>query len=123
MKRIVVDLDGTLCQAEEGDYLNAKPNLALIDQLKTYESKGFQIIINTSRNMRTFNGNIGQINAFTLPIIIQWLDRHHVPYHEIIVGKPWCGFEGFYIDDKAIRPSEFLSMSYNELIELLEKEK
>ena len=59
----------------------------------------------------------------TLPVIIDWLDKHNVPYDEIYVGKPWCGFEGFYVDDKAIRPSEFVNLSYSEIMELLEKDK
>ena len=35
------------------------------------------------------------------------------------MGKPWCGHEGFYVDDKAIRPSEFLALSRAEITELL----
>ncbi|HGZ0726786.1 TPA: capsular biosynthesis protein, partial [Escherichia coli] len=58
----------------------------------------------------------------TLPIIISWLNANNIPYDEIYVGKPWCGHEGFYIDDKAIRPSEFINKSYEEIIELLRGE-
>ncbi len=72
--------------------------------------------------MRTYDGNVGKINIHTLPTIIEWLDKHAVPYDEIHVGKPWCGFEGFYIDDKAIRPSEFVNLSYDEIQGLLSKE-
>lgn len=71
--------------------------------------------------MRTYQGNVGKININTLPVIIEWLNKHNVPYDEVIVGKPWCGTDGFYIDDKAIRPSEFISMSYEEIIQVLEK--
>ena len=45
--------------------------------------------------MQTFSGNIGQINAKILPTILEWLDKHNVPYDEIIVGKPWCGNDGY----------------------------
>ena len=69
--------------------------------------------------MQTFSGNIGQINAKTLPTILEWLDNHNVPYDEIIVGKPWCGNDGFYVDDRAIRPNEFISLNYNEIKDLL----
>jgi capsule biosynthesis phosphatase len=72
--------------------------------------------------MRTYNGNVGLINVNTLPIILEWLEKHDVPYDEIIVGKPWCGHEGFYVDDKAIRPSEFNTLSYDEIQTLLAKE-
>ena len=54
-------------------------------------------------------GQIGKINANTLPLILDWLAQHEIPYDEIHVGKPWCGTEGFYVDDKAVRPSEFLA--------------
>jgi len=72
--------------------------------------------------MRTYNGSVGLINVNTLPIILEWLEKHDVPYDEIIVGKPWCGHEGFYVDDKAIRPSEFNTLSYDEIQTLLAKE-
>lgn len=65
--------------------------------------------------MRTYDGNIGKINANTLPVIVDWLSRHSVPYDEIHVGKPWCGDDGFYVDDKAVRPSEFARMSLEEI--------
>ncbi|AEF05284.1 HAD hydrolase family protein [Alteromonas naphthalenivorans] len=122
MKRLVVDLDGTLTLANTSDYCNVLPNKPLIEVLRKYKNDGFTIVIATARNMRTFKGDIGLINVKTLPLIIDWLNRHNIPYDEIIVGKPWCGFEGFYIDDKAIRPSEFISMNYQEIMELLEKE-
>ncbi|TOH10543.1 capsular biosynthesis protein, partial [Vibrio parahaemolyticus] len=76
-----------------------------------------------ARNMRTYEGNIGKINIHTLPIITKWLNEHNVPYDEILVGKPWCGHDGFYIDDRAIRPSEFVNLSYSQITQLLEKEK
>ena len=119
MKRLIFDIDDTLCYTQNGDYQNAKPALEMIDKLRDYHNQGFTIVLHTSRNMRTYSGNVGQINKNTLPIIIDWLAKHEVPYDEIYVGKPWCGFEGFYIDDKAIRPNEFLDLSYDEICQLL----
>lgn len=123
MKRLVVDLDGTLTQADTSDYRNVKPRKEIIDNLYTYKEKGFEIVIFTARNMRTHDGNIGKINIHTLPLIIEWLDRYNVPYDEVIVGKPWCGHDGFYIDDRAIRPSEFVALSQDEINALIAKEK
>ncbi|EGR0135488.1 capsular biosynthesis protein, partial [Vibrio parahaemolyticus] len=40
----------------------------------------------------------------------------------VLVGKPWCGHEGFYIDDRAIRPSEFARLNIEEIYELLKEE-
>lgn len=118
-----MDLDDTISFTTLGDYQNALPNTPVTNKLREYKEKGFEIVINTSRNVRTYEGNVGKINANTLPIIIAWLDQHEIPYDEIYTGKPWCGFEGFYVDDKAIRPSEFAELSLEQIYELLAKEK
>jgi len=123
IKKLVVDLDDTITVTENGDYENSKPVLETIRLLQEYSEKGFQIVIHSSRQMRTYKGQVGKINVHTLPNIIKWLNDHQVPYDEIIVGKPWCGFEGWYVDDKSIRPSEFHRLSINEIEDLLKKEK
>ena len=120
MKRLIFDLDDTLCTTQNGDYANAQPITEVVEKLREYHRQGFTIVINTSRNMRTYQGNIGAINKNTLPIITEWLDRHDIPYDELYVGKPWCGFEGFYVDDKAIRPDELVKLSYAEICQLLD---
>lgn len=122
MKNIVIDIDDTICSTLEGDYENSVPDYSVVEVLKKYKSEGFNIILSTSRNMRTYHGNIGKINANTLPVIIEWLKRHDIPYDEIYMGKPWCGTEGFYVDDKAIRPDEFVKLSYAEIIDLTRAE-
>jgi len=123
MKRLIMDLDDTLTQNYEGSYIDVSPNEAVVAKLREYKAKGFEIVINTSRNMRTYSGNVGLINANTLPVILGWLEKHDVPYDEIYTGKPWCGNEGFYVDDKSIRPSEFATLSYEEIVDILSCEK
>lgn len=122
MKRLVIDLDNTICRNPHKDYSKAEPVFEVIEKMREYKKIGFQIVINTSRNVRTYEGNVGKITAFTLPIIVDWLKLHEVPYDEIYVGKPWCGYDGFYVDDKAIRPSEFLALDYQGIINLLDNE-
>lgn len=119
MKRLVIDLDETICQTSDGKYSESKPVLGVVKKLYEYKEMGFDIVIYTSRNVRTFDGNLGKISAHTLPIIVDWLTRNKVPYDEIYIGKPWCGQEGFYVDDKAIRPSEFLENNYEQILNLL----
>ena len=119
MKRIIMDLDDTICQTENGDYINSKPVPEVIEKMHEYKRLGFEIAINTSRNMRTYQGNTGKITANTLPIILKWLAQHNVPYDEIYVGKPWCGMEGFYVDDRSIRPDEFVNLSFEEIKNLM----
>lgn len=123
MKKIVVDLDGTITILSDKQYSEVSPNMKVVSKLREYKKNGFSIVINTARNMRTYEANIGKINIHTLPVIIEWLNNHDIPFDEILVGKPWCGNDGFYIDDRAIRPSEFASMSFEEINNLLSKEK
>lgn len=123
MKRLVFDLDGTLAHDDPSvGYAERRPNLAMVERLRAYQAEGFEIVICSARNMRTYDGQIGKINANTLPVIVDWLARHDVPYDELHVGKPWCGTDGFYIDDKAVRPSEFLALSHAEIRALLARE-
>ena len=125
-KVLVCDVDGTIAHAKENslqDYSELKPISKVIDKLKILKADGWHIIISTSRNMRTYEGDIEAINANMLPILIEWLDKNNVPYDEIHVGKPWCGFQGFYVDDKTVRPREFIELSNSEIYNLLEKDK
>lgn len=124
MKKLIIDIDMTLTKGK-GDigYEDALVNHELVIKLKEYKEQGFSIVLNTSRNMNSYNNNVGLINKNTLPIILKWLEDNDIPYDEIYVGKPWCGHEGFYVDDKAIRPSEFINLSYDEIVDLLRKEK
>ena len=107
---LIVDIDGTLCPINKPDenYEDLIPYQEIINKLKQYHDNGSKIILFTSRNMRTYNGDIGKINKYTAPILISWLEKWDIPYDEIIYGKPWMK-NCFYIDDRAIRPDEFIS--------------
>jgi capsule biosynthesis phosphatase len=115
MKNLVMDIDNTLTLGDHEDYNLVSPNIEVISKVRQYKSEGFNIILFTSRNMRTHGNNVGKINAKTLPIIFKWLEKHKVPFDEIYVGKPWCGNDGFYVDDKTIRPDEFMTKSYHDI--------
>jgi len=120
MKRIVIDLDDTITfNKSSPEYADKLPNVSVVERLRQYKNIGFEIIIQTARNMQTYNNSIGKINANTLPGIISWLNKHNVPYDEIHVGKPWCGQSGFYVDDRSIRPEEFINLSLEEIQSLL----
>ena len=121
---IVIDLDGTLTVTGSAEaYPDLLPNFAVVAQLRRYAAAGFRIAIMTARNMRSFGNSIGRINAETLPVVIDWLKRHDVPFDEIHVGKPWCGEAGFYVDDRAIRPSEFAALDLAAITALLDAER
>jgi len=120
-KCLVMDVDGTLCEIRRPDqeYADVAPIPEVVERLREYREQGFYVILNTARQMRTHQGNVGLITATTAKTLMEWLDRHDVPYDELHVGKPWSGRGGFYVDDKAVRPNEFVTMSYEEILELV----
>ena len=118
MKRLILDIDGTLTDGAGGDYSTVRPRPDVVENLRRYWEDGFEIVLYTSRNMRSYGSNVGKINANALPVLFAWLSEHDIPYDEIWTGKPWCGHEGFYVDDKAVRPDEFARLSYDEICAL-----
>lgn len=115
--RIVIDVDATLAEVKPPDrsYAELAPKPEVVEKLREYRALGFYIIIFSSRNMRTYENNVGLLQANTLPVLLDWLKQHDIPFDEIHVGKPWCGFDGFYVDDKAIRPDEFANLTYDQI--------
>ena len=119
MRRIICDLDGTLTVDEpETSYDSKLPNIPLVKKLRYFSEIGYKITIFTARNMHTYDGDLDMITSNTLPIIEKWLEQNQIPYDEIIIGKPWCE-NGFYIDDKAIRPDEFIHLNEAEILTLV----
>ena len=114
------DIDGTLCPIKKKDeeYIDLVPYKEMVDKLKEYKEGGAKIVLFTSRNMNSYGGNIGLINANTAKVLLKWLDKWEIPYDEIIYGKPWPGHKGFYVDDRTVRPDEFLKYSVDELDEI-----
>lgn len=121
--RVVFDIDGVLAEKDSNiSYAERESKDAVISRLRSYDKKGFYIILYTARNMNTHEGRVGKINAETAPILLDWLEEHDIPYDEIHYGKPWCGHDGFYVDDKAIRPGEFMNNSRDEILSLLKED-
>lgn len=101
-KVLVVDLDGTLCpiKGKGENYQDLSPEPALVSRIRQLADEGWRIVIHSSRGMRTHRGNEGEIYANVLPVVVDWLRRHDIPHHEVRMGKPWPGHDGFYIDDR-----------------------
>jgi capsule biosynthesis phosphatase len=122
---LVVDVDGTLCpvKTKDEEYGGLAPYGDIVEKIKDYHAQGARIVLYTSRNVNTYNGNLGLINANTAKVLLAWLDKWEIPYHEIIYGKPWAGHRGIYVDDRAVRPDEFLKYSFGELEKICEDSK
>jgi len=113
----IFDIDGTLCPIKKKDenYEDLVPYPDMVEKLKAYKAGGAKIVLFTSRNMNSYQGNLGLINKHTAKVLLAWLDKWEIPYDEIVYGKPWPGHKGFYVDDRTIRPDEFLKYTPEEL--------
>ena len=116
---LVVDVDGTLCPAKpEGvAYGDLPADPAMKARLAELAEQGWHIVLFSSRGMRTHGGDEAAIITHVLPPMVEWLDRHGIVYHEVRLAKPWPGHDGFYIDDRAVRPREVLTLSLEQLAE------
>ena len=119
----VFDIDGTLCpvKKKEERYEDLVPFSDMLDKLRYYKENGARIILYTSRNMNSYSGNIGLVNKYTAAVLTEWLKKWDIPYDEIVYGKVWPGHKGFYVDDRTIRPDEFLKYSLDELEDICKK--
>ena len=64
---LIVDIDGTICEKKLNNqsYKDLIPNKKILEKLKEYKKKGYKILLFTSRNMRTYKSNLGEINKYT----------------------------------------------------------
>ena len=120
---LVMDIDGTICPIKRSDenYSDITPFPEMVQRIRKCKESEARIVLFSSRNMNSFHGDIEKINAYTVPILKEWLKKWEIPYDELIMGKPWPGHHGFYVDDRSVRPDEFLSYTPEELEALCEK--
>lgn len=87
--QIILDLDGTIC-TEEKTYSRslAKPIEGSIESINALYEAGHTIIIYSARTWMEYE------------MTIDWLKRHNVKFHQLIMGKP---IGDIWIDDRALR--------------------
>ena len=109
-RTLVLDIDKTICESPpQKDYSECKPIKDVCSKLRKENDKGTYIILYTSRNVRTFKGNIGLINKYTSVILLEWLKNNNIPFDEIYFNKPWGFGDLNYIDDKFLSIEDFKS--------------
>ena len=76
------DIDGTLCpiKKKEEAYIDLVPYPEMIDKIREYKAGGAKIVLFTSRNMNSYHGNIGLINANTAKVLLAWLEKWDIPF-------------------------------------------
>jgi capsule biosynthesis phosphatase len=118
-KVLVFDIDDTLTiDNSSKDYRTKEPRTEVIKKLQEYKQKGYKIILHTARRMKTYSNDEAKVVANISQITLDWLNHHQVPYDGIKFGKPHAE-NGFYVDDKTIRPDEFLKLTEDEIFNLL----
>ena len=106
---LIIDLDNTLTHENaENDYSQKIVNKSVAKSIKNAISLGYESKIFSARNMRSLNGDLNKIESITRPIAEAWLKENNIDYDELILGKPWCGYNGWYLDDKNISIEEFI---------------
>lgn len=91
MKRIVFDIDGTLCDERETfEKFLAKPNQELIQLVNECAENNIFVILYTGRSWSEYK------------ITERWLKDHGVRYDLLICGKP---IYDLWIDDRALNPN------------------
>lgn len=111
---IVIDLDDTICFPDHSKtdswmkYMHAKPNYKVIRKMQDLHDNGIKIIIHSARRMLTHKGDIEKIEKDVGEITKMWLALFHVPYDELIFGKPYASM--WYVDDKAMSIDDFLKI-------------
>ena len=114
---IYLDLDGTLCPLRrEGEaYADLLPIEPVVERVRQAKTEGLRVVVHTARNVRTYQGDMSKLVALTAPSVLAWLRRHDIPFDGLLVGKPWPGPKGFYVDDRSVRPDEFVRLDSAEI--------
>jgi hydroxymethylpyrimidine pyrophosphatase-like HAD family hydrolase len=87
--RLIIDLDGTLCEEKPTfERSLAKPIPLAIQALRRLKIWGHHITIYTARGWMEYD------------MTKSWLDNYDIPYDNLICGKP---VGDLWIDDRAIK--------------------
>lgn len=124
-RALVVDIDGTLCPIKQNheNYADLEPEPLLLNRIRELQKAGWHIILHSARGMRSNDGNTGKIVKNVGPTLLNWLEKHDIPFDELHLAKPWPGHQGIYIDDRAVRPREFVELSFEEMNALIERDR
>lgn len=104
-KKIIVDIDDTLCTVINRDFINAIPHQSVIDKVNEYYEQGYKIVISTARGQNSCNTPEEMRNKYE-KVTKEWLEKAGVKYHVLEIGFKQNA--DLYVDDKAIRPDEFV---------------
>lgn len=107
-----IDIDGTICSnTEDSSYEHAEARELVVEKINRLYDEGHHIKIFTARG--------GTTGKDWSNLTTKQLRKWGVKYHSLIMGKPSADF---YVDDKGIRPGEFvLGIDYDLAMEKKER--
>ena len=90
--KLVIDIDGVVCNKTWGKYEEAKPIIKNINIINELYDKGHRLIFLTARGYET--------KIDWRELTEQQFKNWGIKYHKIMFGKPSADY---YIDDKALK--------------------
>ena len=103
LKTYAFDIDGVICQTENGQYNESRPNSKAIKKINSLHDQGHNIIIFTARFMGRTNNNYKKAYELGYELTHDQLCKWNLKFDKLILGKP--SFD-ILIDDKAFNYSE-----------------
>lgn len=104
----VFDIDGTICNNTNGNYISAIPYIDRIKIINKLFDDGNKIIFFTARGMKTYDGNIEKVYHIYHNFTIEQLNNWGVKYHKLLLGKPSADV---YVDDRGKSDENFFGTS------------
>ena len=104
--KYVIDIDGTICNTQSGDYNNSSPIKKRIDLINSLYEAGDIIVYFTARGMGSNKNDQAIAIEKWFDFTKKQLDSWGAKYNELILGKPSADF---YIDDKNISLIDFFT--------------
>ncbi len=101
--RVVLDIDGTICNNTNGKYDEAKPYVDMIALVNELYDTGHYIIFHTARGMGRGNSVPNKAATLYYRLTQNQLEAWGVKYHELHLGKI---LGDIYLDDRGFRLRE-----------------
>ena len=88
---VFVDIDNTICNTNENDYINSVPIIENINKINSLYDQGNNIVYWTARGQKSKTDH----TELTKKQLLEWGCK----YHELLFGKPHADV---FIDDKGV---------------------
>ncbi len=108
MATFVFDIDGTICNTVDGNYVDATPIMHRIEKINELYDTGNIIIFHTARGMGSSKNNVEAAKRMWRDLTLKQLSQWNIRFHDLFFGKP---SGDIYIDDKGLSDITFFKDS------------